>query len=217
MAAAAAPATSAACSNQFRAVLESVVEAGVELGRLAASHPSVAAANRRGILEAAPCLAVAVASVPVDPAAMAVFPSRVAEFAWAASGPAAAADYCRPSTASTAECWAAWWNRAAAVAVASHLVVAACSLAAATACSCYSSLRHLGSMVAAAPCLAAASSDRPASSAAVDVPGQPLAREVAVVWGKKRTYDYHIRSYILFIVKKKKGEREISYLSKSPG
>lgn len=65
--------------------------------------------------------------------------------------------------------------------VASHLVAVAYSPAAAIACSCYSSLRHLGSMVGAAPYPVVASSDRPASSAAVDVLGQPLAREVAVV------------------------------------
>lgn len=104
VAVAAAPVMSAACSGQFRAVLVSVVEVEVERGQLVASHPSVAAAIRLGIREAAPCLAVAVASVLVDPVATAVFPSRVAESAWVASGPVAVADYFRPSTALTAEC-----------------------------------------------------------------------------------------------------------------
>lgn len=70
--------------------------------------------------------------------------------------------------------------------VASHLVAVACLLVAAIACSYYSFLRHLDSMGAVAPCLVAASSDRPASSAVVDVPEQPLVHEVVVVCQKVR-------------------------------
>lgn len=70
---------SAAYSGQFQAAQESVVEAEVGQAQLVASHPSVVVASHRGILEAAPCQAVAAASVPVDPAATAVCPSRVEE------------------------------------------------------------------------------------------------------------------------------------------
>lgn len=109
MAAAAAPATSAACSGQFQAVLVSVVEAVVGLERLVANHPSVAVvASCRGIPEAAPYLVVVVASVPVDPVARAECPFQVVESVWVAFGLVAVADCCRPSTALTAECWAAW-------------------------------------------------------------------------------------------------------------
>lgn len=75
----AVPAMSATCSSQFQVVPVSVVEVEVELERLAASLPSVAAANRQEIPEEAPCLAVAVASVPVDPVATVVYPYQVAE------------------------------------------------------------------------------------------------------------------------------------------
>lgn len=66
------------------------------------------------------------------------------------------------------------------MAAASLPAVAAYSLAAAIACSYCSSLRLLGSM-GVVPYPAAASSDRPASSAAVDVPELPLTHEAAVV------------------------------------
>lgn len=101
-----APVTSATCSGQSRVVQESVVEEEAEPVQLVASHPSVAAASYRGILEVAPCPAVVVASVPADLAATVVFPSRVAEFAWAAFDLVAVVDCCQPSTALTAECWA---------------------------------------------------------------------------------------------------------------
>lgn len=175
------PVTSAAYSGQSRVVRESVVEVGAGPGQPVASHPSVAAASHRGIPEVVPCLEVVAASVLVDPAATAVCPSRVAESAWAAFDLVAAVDCYRPSTALTVECWAAWWNQAAVAVAASLPAVAACSPAAAIAYSCYSSLRLPGSM-AVVPCPAAASSDRLASSAAVDAPEQPLTREVAAAW-----------------------------------
>lgn len=69
----------AMCSGQFRAAQESVVEVEAGLEQLVASHPSVAAASHRGILEVVLCLAVVVALVLVDLAAMAVCPSQGGE------------------------------------------------------------------------------------------------------------------------------------------
>lgn len=66
------------------------------------------------------------------------------------------------------------------VVAASRLAVAACSLAAAIACSCCSFLRFLGS-TAVVPCPVGASLGRSASSAVEDEPELPLMREVAVV------------------------------------
>lgn len=62
---------------------------------------------------------------------------------------------------------------------ASRPVAVACSPAVATACSYYSFLRLPDSTVV-VPYSAVASSGRPASSAAADVPEQPSTREVAV-------------------------------------
>ena len=74
-----APVMLAAYSGQFQVAQESVVEAEVGQAQLVASRPSVVVASHRGIPEAVPCQVVAAASVPVDPAATAVCPSRAEE------------------------------------------------------------------------------------------------------------------------------------------
>lgn len=102
-----APVMSAAYSGQSRVAQEFVVEVEVEQVQLVASRPSVVVASHRGIPEAVPCPVVAAASVPADPAATAVCPSRAEESVWAAFALAAVVDCYLSSTALTVECWAA--------------------------------------------------------------------------------------------------------------